>query len=185
MNTNRIQKFLTIAAAATPLLFAQPAFAGSWTLTSSMSGGYTAGASGSPSVSSTSNSFNYNYYGILSYTSTPLSGNFTYTGTIKWSGTDAAPATVTLSESGDVYGECAYTYGTDVTKANDGLGDAASTSYYTGYPGNAQTTTSQGSHSTVIAVPAGGSVTFTRTFSNYAYGPGLEECMVQYQASVQ
>lgn len=193
MNSKHTHAFfagMVAVAAVAPFLLTQPALAGSWTLTGTASGGYTAGSSGTGlEVQSTSDSVNVTDYAILSYSSEALIGNIKYTGTIKWvpNGTlasDPAPATVTLTETGDVYGELAYHSGPGVTLANDGLGDPPVTTYYTGYPAPAQTTTSQGTHTTVIAVPAGGSYTFTRTFTNEADGTGLEECLVSYQASV-
>jgi hypothetical protein len=180
---------LAVAVTISPLLFAQPAHAGYWKLTGTPTGGYTPGSSGSGLMTQFgTNSMSFTDYGILNYQ--PIAGSFTYTGTVQWvpkNGnlkTDPAPATVTISETSDVYGEAAYIPGPATTSASDGLGDPPITTHYTGYPGNAQTTQSQGTHSTVVSVPPGGSIQFTRNFSNSASG-GLNEGLVSYSVSVK
>jgi len=180
---------LAVAAAISPLLFAQPAQAGYWKLTGTPTGGYTPGSSGSGLMTQFgTNSMSFTDYGIYSYVA--IAGSFTYTGTIQWvpnNGnlkTDPAPATVTVTETSDSYGTVLYSNPSAKTSALDGLGDPPVTTYTTGYPGNSQTTQSQGTHTTIVSVPTGGSVQFTRIFSTFASG-ALNEGLVSYSVSVK
>jgi beta-galactosidase len=191
-----LQPFVTavcLAAVASPFLFAQPAYAGYWSLTGIPTGGATAqaGNSFSPlSVTYTTSSMSLNNAAVVS-NSSPVTGTYSYTGTITWvpnNGdlqTDPAPPTVTISETGDVAGNALYTgNNTPSTSANDGLGDAPVTTNFVGYPGNAQYTTSSGTHTTTVSVPTGGSYEFTRSFSSYAFGGAVDEGIISYQVSV-
>jgi beta-galactosidase len=177
------------AAAASAFLVAQPAYAGYWSLTGIPTGGATAeaGNSYSPlSVTYTTSSMSVSNTSVVS-NAAPVTGQYSYTGTITWvpnNGdlqTDPAPATVTISESADVAGNALYTgNNTPSTSANDGLGDASVTTNFTGYPGNAQYTTSSGTHTTTVSVPTGGSYQFTRSFSSYAFGGSVDEGILGY-----
>jgi len=174
-----------LAAAAAPFLFAQPAYAGSWSLTGTPTGGYSAGSWGSGlSEQSTATSMSFSDFGGLSG-ALPETGSFSYTGTITWVGGGTQPSTVTISETGDVYGECLYATLPANTSASDGLGDSGVTTTTTGYPGDSQTTESKGSHQNIVSVPQGGSYKFTRTFSSYAQGGYINEGYVNYSVSIQ
>src|SRR6266700_3736825 len=91
-----------VAACASALLIAQPAFAGHWKLTGTPTGGYTAGAWGSGmQITSGESSLSFSDFGGLS-NSPSIAGNFSYSGTATWVSTgDPAPTSITLAETGD------------------------------------------------------------------------------------
>jgi len=160
----------------------QPAFAGHWALTGTPTGGYTftnGGGGGSTLTPSyTVNSVLVDIGAGGGGSNASINGNIYYTGTITWVPTgsltqDPAPATATLTEYGYA---TVYTGlgGPMQTAADDGLGDTPITTVNTSR-GITQTTTAgskTASHVTTVAVPAGGSYSFTRHLSNYGWVAG-------------
>jgi hypothetical protein len=174
------------AASVSALLCAQPAFAGYWKLTGTPTGGYTAGAWGSGlQITSGQSSLSFSDTGGLS-NSPSIAGNFSYNGTATWvpsGGSDPAPTHITLAETGDTYGRVLYASLASTASASDGLGDAAVTTYTTGYPGNTLNVESTGTHSTTLPV-SHGVLHFSRTFTNAAATGVIVEGGVSYSVSV-
>ena len=125
---------LAVAAAISPLLFAQPAHAGYWKLTGTPTGGYAPGGYRTGLMIRIRHQLNV-IYRLRHIKLQAITGSFTYTGTIQWvpkNGnlkTDPAPPTVTVTETSDVHGEGSYTLRPAQTSASDGLGDPAITTH--------------------------------------------------------
>ena len=186
ISTGKFFATLAVAAAGSTLLFAQPAFAGYWSLTGTPTGGFTAGAWGSGmQITSGQSSLSFSDFGGLSGAPS-ITGNFSYNGTATWvpaSGSDPAPTHITLAETGDTYGQVLYASPASTASANDGLGDSPVTTYTTGYPGNTLRTEAKGTHSTTLPV-SGGVFHFSRTFTCSSATGGIVEGSVSYSVSV-
>ncbi|MEO7717336.1 MAG: hypothetical protein ABIY70_14135 [Capsulimonas sp.] len=183
--------------AAAPLLISQPAYAGHWGLTGAPTGGFTynpvgSGGGGplSPAYTASSMSFDIGAGGGGG----SLTGSVNYTGTIAWVPNngdlahDPAPVTVTITEYS--YAASGAQYGvTRTTNADNGLGDAPVTTYYTGR-GIAQQTVSgskTAAHVSTVLVAPGGSVTVTRHLTDYGAitGGGSYSGELSYSIAVQ
>jgi hypothetical protein len=171
-----------IATSAVALACAMPAHAGNWVLTSSYTGSSLPGSWGSQWVN-TNTSSAYSFQVVFDNGSGGESGSYTYTGSIQWVGSGPQPAYVTLSETGGANADALYT-ATATQSANDGLGDASTTSVdYNPYAN--VVTNSSGSHTTQVSIPVGGTYTFTRTLSASSRGGSINDCSVAYSISIQ
>lgn len=170
-----------IATAAVAFACVLPAHAGSWVLTSSVTGTDTPGTWGGQWVNyDTSTSYSFGV--VFDQASPGESGSYTYTGIIQWTGGGTQPSTVTLTESGEASASSGYT---DVAtqSANDGFSDPEVVTYTDDpYPG--KTTESSGNHTTTVSIPAGQPYTFTRTLSASSFSTGLNDCYATYSVSI-
>ena len=197
MNSTKTHRRYSLAAgvaavaAAAPLVFATPAFAGYWSLTGTPTGGYTFNPanSGSGNAGPTFGQSSMTLSGGAGGggVNQSITGSFAYTGTIKWvpNGTlqqDPAPSSVTITESSTVQVTSQYTT-PSAFSVNDGLGNNFSVAP-SGRGG--QIITSSGSKTTTVPVPAGGSYQFSRSFYEYIKIPSASDSAnINYTVSVK
>jgi len=181
MTMKRIYGLSFVVAAAVAVFCAQPAHAGSWQLTDSVSCHETPGSWGAGPYVNSQSSTEYDF-GYVFDIGGAESGGCQYSGSIQWTGGGTQPSSVTLSESGESDASALYT-STATQTANDGLGDS-STTQETNNPYPGVDTTSKGSHQTVVPMSQGEIYNFTRTLSCSSSGGSINECYVTYGISI-
>lgn len=172
------------SAAVVALVCAAPAHAGSWQLTSSVSGTDTAGSWGTGILTLSQSSTSYSFEDVFDDGSIE-SGSYIYSGSIQWTGGGTQPSSVTLTETGEATADALYT-STATQNVSDGLGDPQNSSIDTTYaepPSVADEST--GTHTTVVPIAPGAIYTFTRTLSASSTGGAINECFVSYSISIQ
>ena len=175
----------TVAALAVTVC-AQPAHAGSWSLTGSVSGSASPGSEATPGLDVTTDT-STEYAFFASYLGSSISESYTFTGAIQWVGGGTQPSTVALTETGDASAGAAYSeYGT--FSVSDGLGDPQTNWATSGagqeppYPSSGAS--SQGTHTTTVSIAPGAVYKFSRTLSAAGSGGAYDTIGVSYSASI-
>jgi hypothetical protein len=160
-----------MAAAISSSLIAKPAYAGSWVLSGTPTGGILANWGNTPvSPTYTSSSMSFDVSSGTGGVNCFITGNVSYTGTVTWVGSGTAPAYATITEYS--YAQGTYDNGTGSASANDGLGDGSTTTTYYDRGGihyrtasGSKTTTT---HVYTVTIGSGGHYTFTRNITDAA-----------------
>ncbi len=170
-----------VVAAVAAALVAQPAHAGGWQLTQTVTCNETTGSWGAGPYVNSSSSTEYDF-GYVFDNSSPESGGCTYSGSIQWTGGGTQPSSVTLSETAEAEACGLYT-DSAIQTASDGLGDA-STTWTDNNPYDTTLTESDGSHQTTVPMSNGEIYDFTRTLTCSSKGAAINECYVTYGVSL-